>query len=182
MKQAIFLDRDGTINEDVGYLCSLENLKFIPRAFEALRLLQERYVLFIVTNQPGVGKGAFSEADLLEFNRKIGDILLNEGIRIRKTYYCPHLKEDDCMCRKPSVHFLKQAEKEFGMDLKKSFVIGDHPHDMEMAKNAGAGAVYLLTGHGRRHRPELGAPSRPDLIAADIYEAARWVLDVPRQG
>lgn len=86
------------------------------------------------------------------------------------------------MCRKPSVHFLKQAEKEFGMDLKKSFVIGDHPHDMEMAKNAGAGAVYLLTGHGRRHRPELGAPSRPDLIAADIYEAARWVLDVPRQG
>lgn len=80
MERAVFLDRDGTINEDVGYLCSLEELKFIPRAFDALNLLQEKFILFIVTNQPGVRRKAFSEEDLKEFNLNIENILFNEGI------------------------------------------------------------------------------------------------------
>jgi histidinol-phosphate phosphatase family protein len=177
MDRAVFLDRDGTINEDIGYLHSLDRLEIFPRAYDALRALQKRYSLFIVTNQPGVGKKAFSESRLIELNRQIENILLGEGIRIRKTYYCPHLKEDKCVCRKPSDHFLREAEREFRVDLKRSVVMGDHPHDMEMAKRAGAMSAYLLTGHGEKHRNELTSKVRPDLIARDIYEATMWIMD-----
>lgn len=179
MNKAVFLDRDGTINEDLGYICSLDKLKFIPGAFRALRLLQENHELFIVTNQSGVGRKDFTEEELIEFNRNIENILGQEGIRIRKTYYCPHLKEDNCVCRKPSVHFLREAEKQYGIDLKRSMVIGDHPHDIEMARKAGAKGVYLLTGHGEKHRNEITNDARPDLIAADIYEAAVRILNFP---
>ncbi len=175
-RKAVFLDRDGTINEDVGYFCSLDQFHLIPRTIDALRLLQETYVLFIVTNQSGVAKKVFSESDLIKFNWKIQDILMGKGIRIRKTYYCPHLPEEKCLCHKPSDFFLRHAEKKFCLDLEKSVVIGDHPHDIEMAKRVGAASAYVLTGHGEKHRPELKVVSHPDVIAKDIYEAARWIM------
>jgi len=173
MNNAIFLDRDGTINEDVGDFCSLDKLVFIPRAFESLRMLQKDYLLFIITNQSGIGKGFFSEDDFLQFNAEFCAILKKEGISIKQIYYCPHTKETNCHCRKPSPYFLKQAEKNHDIDLKKSYVLGDHPHEVEMAHKVGAGSVYLLTGHGKKHRQELS--KEPDFIANDIYEAAIWI-------
>jgi len=175
MKQAIFLDRDGTINEDVGYFCSLDKLKFLPKAFEALRMLQEKFVLFIVTNQSGVARNFFSEEDLIKFNRQIENILKQEEIFIKKTYYCPHLIEEGCICHKPNTFFLEQAVNEYDIDLTKSFVIGDHPHDVELAHNVGAKGIYVLSGHGKKHQSEL--TDEPCFIAKDLYEATLWIFN-----
>lgn len=174
MKKAIFLDRDGTINEDVGYFCSIEQFQFIPKALDALKLLQKNFYLFIVTNQSGVARKVFSEKDLISFNRQIENLLLEKGISIKKTYYCPHIPEDGCHCHKPSPYFLREAAKEYDIDLEQSFVIGDHPHDIEMAQVAGVHSVYVLTGHGNKHRNELSM--MPSQIVNNIFEAALWII------
>jgi histidinol phosphatase-like enzyme len=123
-----------------------------------------------------VSRNFFSERDLIAFNQQIEALLEKQGITIRKTYYCPHLKEDGCLCHKPSPFFLYQAQKEFDIDLKRSFVIGDHPHDVEMAHHVGARSVYVLTGHGKKHRDELNELNAPpDFIASNLYEASLWI-------
>ncbi|MBD3245821.1 MAG: HAD-IIIA family hydrolase [Candidatus Omnitrophica bacterium] len=176
-KRAVFLDRDGTINDDVGYFCSLDRFRFIPGAVEALRSLQKEFTLFIVTNQSGVARKIFSEDELITFNRQVEDLLRACGIEITRTYYCPHLRQDRCQCCKPSPFFLREAAKQYDIDLRRSFMIGDHPHDIETAAAAGAGSVYLLTGHGPKHRSQLRVP--PDLVAANISEAAEWIISLP---
>lgn len=173
MNRAVFLDRDGTINEDVGDFCSQEKLIFIPRAIEALKILEERFLLFIITNQSGIRKNLFSEEEFSQFTKYFEAFLRNEGVTIMHTYYCPHTKEENCICRKPNPYFLKQAEKDYDIDLKNSYVLGDHPYEVEMAHRVGAGSVYLLTGHGKKHREELSL--KPDFIATDLYEASVWI-------
>ncbi len=175
MNKAIFLDRDGTINEDVGDFCSIEKLVFIPGAIEALKILQETFQLFIITNQSGVNKNIFSEEELIRFNRYFDRFLKNEGITIKEVYYCPHTKEQHCLCRKPSPYFIRQAEKDYGIDLKSSYVIGDHPTDIEMAQAVGAGAIYVLTGHGRKHKDQLSI--EPTVVCNNLYEAAIWIME-----
>lgn len=174
MRPAIFLDRDGTINEDTGDLYSRDNLIFIPRAFEALRMLQARYLLFIITNQPGIGRGVFSGAQFEDFMRDYTAILRDEGITIIETYCCPHLKDDNCECRKPSPHYIELARDRYAIDVENSYVIGDHPHDIEMGRRAKAHTVYLLTGHGAKHRGELLIT--PEHTAANLFEAAQWIV------
>ncbi len=174
MKRAVFLDRDGTINEDVGYFCSMDDFRLIPRAIDALKMLQREFHLFVVTNQSGVARKVFSEEALVSFNKEIEEFLSRKGVNIIKTYYCPHLKEDLCRCHKPSPYFLNQAAEEYGIDLKQSFVIGDHPHDVEMAQKAGACSIYVLTGHGEKHRREMEKGVPPDHIARDIFEAVQF--------
>ena len=174
MKKAIFLDRDGTINEDVGYICSPDKFHFIDRSVDALKMLQQSYELFIVTNQSGVARGYFSEDDLKSFNEYIENVLREKGIDIKQTYYCPHLKEDNCICYKPKSYFLRKAEKDFDIDLENSCVIGDHPHDIEMAKDVNASSIYVLTGHGVKHRKELIV--QPDCISNNLYEASQWII------
>ncbi len=173
MNKAIFLDRDGTINEDVGYFCSMDQFRFIPNAIDALKLLQRHFDLFIVTNQSGVARKIFLEKDLIAFNQQIEKLLLEQDIHIKKTYYCPHLPKDHCHCHKPSPYFLNEASQQYNIDLKKSFVIGDHPHDIEMAITVGAKSVYVLTGHGKKHRDELNV--QPDYLAKNIFQAAIWI-------
>lgn len=178
MYSAVFLDRDGTINEDVGDFCSPEKLIFIPGAIEAMKILQKKFLLFIITNQSGIAKGIFSEDKFLWFNDYFNKILIHQDIMIKRIYCCPHMKEDDCICRKPHPYFIIQAKKDYNVDLKNSYVIGDHPHDVEMAYNAKAHSIYLLSGHGKKHRAELLVKS--DFIANDLYEAAVWT-DCERQ-
>jgi D-glycero-D-manno-heptose 1,7-bisphosphate phosphatase len=173
MNRAVFLDRDGTINEDVGYFCSMEQFRFIPKAIEALMLLQNDFELFLVTNQSGVARNIFSETDLISFNKQVEDLLHKSGIIIKKTFYCPHLPDDCCSCHKPSPYFLQKASNEYNIDLKRSFVIGDHPSDVEMAISVEARSVYVLTGHGEKHRSEL--KNQPDHIAENIFTAAQWI-------
>ncbi|HSV95608.1 MAG TPA: HAD-IIIA family hydrolase [Spirochaetota bacterium] len=173
MKQAVFLDRDGTINEDVGDLFEIDRVVFIPGAVDALRMLAGRFDIFIITNQSGIGKGVFDLDRYRSFEYEYNALLAREGIDIVETYCCPHRNDEPCVCRKPSTHFMTAAADKYGIDLALSFVVGDHPHDVEMGARAGARAVYLLTGHGTRHRDELLVI--PDHIADDLYGAAAWI-------
>jgi len=174
INKAIFLDRDGTINEDVGDLYSSDKLIFIPRAIEALMILQQKFQLFIITNQSGIGKNVFSKDEYLQFNEYFIGRLNSCGVAIKQVYHCPHRKEENCICRKPKYYFINEAEKKYDIDIKSSYVIGDHPHDAEMASMVGAGSVYLLTGHGKKHLEELTI--EPTFIADDIYEASLWIM------
>jgi len=175
MNRAIFLDRDGVLNVDTGYTYKTEDLRFFPDVFEALNLLQNDFLLFIVTNQSGINKGYYTELDFLKFNNALLNALVMKGIVISKTYCCPHTREEKCDCAKPNIRFANQASEEFYVDLKKSFVIGDHPHDVEFGKNAGCKSIYMKTGHGEKHFKELNV--KPDFVAKNLMEAAKWILD-----
>ena len=170
---AIFLDRDGTIIEDKGHLSKMSEVVFFQKSFEALLRLRKNYLLFIVTNQPGVARGLISREDVNDVNFGIVKRLNQAGVEIADIYVCPHDRLDNCACIKPNPYFLRKAARYYHIDLQRSFVIGDHPHDIELAENAGAQGIYLLTGHGRRHLAELPEGAE---IAAGIMEAAQKII------
>ena len=133
-KPAVFLDRDGTINVDYGYVYQKEKLEFIDGTFKALRMLQKAgYLLIIVTNQSGVARGYFSINELEEFHKYMLSILDNNGINIDKIYYCPHLK--GCDCRKPKLQMYYRAAEDFDVDFSKSYAIGDKMSDLAICKS-----------------------------------------------
>ncbi|AQQ08760.1 D,D-heptose 1,7-bisphosphate phosphatase [Sedimentisphaera cyanobacteriorum] len=169
MNNAVFLDRDGTIIEDRGHLSSPEDAVFYKNTFEALRRLQERFKLFIITNQSGIGKGLISRNDVEAVNGYVNRVLLESGIKITETYVCPHKNEDFCSCKKPKPYFLRKSEADYDINLMKSYSVGDHPSDYYLAENAGGKGIYLLTGHGLKHRKELPENA---LTVKDIGEAA----------
>ncbi|KAF0181882.1 MAG: tRNA threonylcarbamoyladenosine biosynthesis protein [Nitrospirae bacterium] len=170
--KAVFLDRDGTLIEDRGYIASPDDVVFLPSTFLALRKLSKNYLLFLVTQQSGVARGILTTENVLRVNNYIERKLSDAGIHIQHSYFCPHDTEDRCPCKKPSPIFLSDAAVRWGLDLAGSYVIGDHPHDVEMAKAAGAQGIYVLSGHGRKHRAELQGDW---LVAHDVGEAADWV-------
>ncbi len=172
MTKAVFLDRDGVIVEDVGYHYKIEDFKLIPNAVEGLKLLKD-FKLFFVTNQSGIGRGYYTIKDFKNFNNHLIKELKKHGIKIDKTYYCPHTPDDNCDCRKPKTKLIKDAEKEFGIDLKKSFVIGDRKKDIEMGKNAGCKTILVLTG-----KEKSGDGINADYTAKDLVDAAKWVLNI----
>lgn len=172
LRPAIFLDRDGTIIEDRGYLRDPSEVRFIPGAAEALAALAETYLLFMVTNQTGVGKGLLTMDEVDIVNQYVRQTLADAGAGIVHTYVCPHLREDNCPCIKPKPHFLELASRDYGIDLAASFAIGDHPHDVTFAENAGARGIYVLTGHGVKHRPELPEDT---VVVSCINAAAQWI-------
>jgi len=172
-RPAIFLDRDGTLIEDRGYLRCLSDVVFYPEAFSALRRIKDRYLLFIVTNQSGIGLGVLSPEDVELINNHIVKTLAQEGVTITKVYTCPHTRDQGCQCIKPNPYFILEAAREFNLDLSRSFSIGDHSHDVEFGRNVGAKGIFLLTGHGQKHRHEL--PSRIE-VAGNIEEAIIRIL------
>ncbi len=173
---AIFLDRDGTIIEDRGNLWSPSQAVFFDDTIPALQRLQKHYLLFIVTNQPGVAKGELTAQEVNRVNESILSLLACANIQIVATFICPHEQADGCLCRKPNPYFLLKAASEHGVDLEHSFVIGDHPSDMQCAWNAGAKGIYVLTGHGGKHFNEL---RHGDRIVSGILEATDWILAQP---
>ena len=140
-QKAIFLDRDGTLNVDNGYTYKTQDLKFYPDVFKSLNRLKKDFIFIIITNQSGIGRGYYTEQGFKRFNNKLIEELNKQGIEIKKTYHCPHHPEEKCECRKPNISSIKQAETEFGIDLKSSWVIGDHPHDIELGRNAGCKTI-----------------------------------------
>jgi len=173
-KGAVFLDRDGTLIEDNGYLSNVRDIYIFPETIEALRKLQERYVLFIVSNQTGVSKGLITMDDVNRINRYLEDIFLRNGVYIKEWYTCPHAREENCRCIKPNPYFLQKAAGDYRISLPHSYVIGDHPHDVHTGDNAGATGLYVCTGHGKKHRDGLG----PDTtVFENIGKAAEWILE-----
>ncbi|MEW6332735.1 MAG: HAD-IIIA family hydrolase [Thermodesulfobacteriota bacterium] len=173
-RAAVFLDRDGTIIEDRGDLSEPSQVVFFEDTVASLRRLGERYLLVIVTNQPGVAKGTITMEDVARVNGHIASTLARHGVSLLATYVCPHERAAGCRCIKPNPYFLREAEREYGIELQRSFMIGDHPHDMTFAAGGGTTGVYVLTGHGMSHRGEVPA----DVVVADgIGEAAEWILE-----
>lgn len=170
---AVFLDRDGTIIEDRGHVRDVAEVLFYPATVPALRLLQVRYRLFIVTNQSGVGKGELTLTEANLINDYVVQWLRRHGVLITAVYCCPHRRDEGCICIKPNPHFLEQAAREHGVDLRSSYTVGDHPHDVELAYNAGATGIYVLTGHGEKHREQLRSNA---IVVRHIGEAADWIL------
>lgn len=171
-KAAIFLDRDGTIIKDAGYIKNPQDVEFFNESFSALLKLQERFLLFIITNQSGIAKGFTTEEEVNQVNVYVVETLKSKGINIEYVYCCPHADEDNCKCKKPKPYFIYQAEKLFQLDLKNSYIIGDHPSDAQCGINAGITPIYLLTGHGEKHRHEL---SHDIIICDNILEAANII-------
>ncbi len=155
IKKAVFLDRDGTIIQDSGYIGNPDAVEFFDDTFETLKHLQNDYELFVVTNQSGIGKGLVTGKEVHTVNKYIDSVLRDNGIIIKEWYVCPHETSDNCDCKKPKPYFLHKAAAEYSLDLTASWVIGDHPHDIEFAANGGARGLYVLTGHGAGHIGEL---------------------------
>jgi histidinol-phosphate phosphatase family protein len=171
--RAVFLDRDGTLIEDRGYLSTPEDVIFYPETVPALRRLQRTFLLIVVTNQSGVAKGAISRIDVNRVNTHMANRLARKGVHICAIYVCPHDRADGCVCIKPKPYFLHRASEEFSIDLSSSFVVGDHPHDVEFARSVGAQGIYVSTGHGLKHLSEL---PEEEVVVADIADAAEWIL------
>lgn len=137
MKKVIFLDRDGVINQDYGYVYKIEDFKFIDGVFEACRSFKKLgYEIVVVTNQSGIARGYYSEEEFLKLTSYMQNEFLKNGISILKTYYCPHLPNSNCECRKPKTGMILKALDEFDISLEKSWLIGDKLSDIECAKNA----------------------------------------------
>ena len=176
MHKAIYIDRDGTLVEDTMYPYKVEHFKLLPGVIEGLKKLSKDYIFVIITNQSGIGRGIFKEDDMHKFNKKLLSELKKHRIEIKKIYYCPHAPEELCKCRKPHTKYVREAEREFGIDLNNSWVIGDHLHDVEMGIKAGCGSIYLLTGHGEKHKEDLEKSHiKPDFIAKNFLEAANFI-------
>ena len=186
MERAVFLDRDGTIIEDVGYIGECSRVRFLLGASQAIKSLNENgFGVIVVTNQSGVARGYFSEETVQELNRYIREALAEQGAHIDMFYYCPHHIEGiieeyrkECHCRKPNPGMIKEAAGEFDIDLKGSFVIGDKISDIEAGHRAGCKTILLAD----KRCPEEGEIAlMPDYIAADLYEAVGWLVDFSHQ-
>ena len=172
-KPAIFFDRDGTQIDDKGYLTQISQVEFYPETFLALELLKDKFDFFIITNQSGIGKGICTPEEVDAVNQFVVDELAKKGFIIRELYSCPHKTEDNCQCKKPSPWFIEQAIAKYNIDTQNSWIIGDHASDLDCGKNAGIRSVYVLTGHGEKHLPEIDAEYP---VCKNILEAVRFIL------
>lgn len=172
----VFLDRDGTLNPDPGYIGSPDQFELFPGVAAALaRLTRAGARLVVVTNQSGVGRGLFSSVDLDAIHAKLRRLLHDAGASVDAIYVCPHHPDERCRCRKPETGMVDQAVRELGIDLSRSYLIGDHAKDMELAKRVGAKRVWVTTSeHGAGAQPESG--DNAVVLAPSLDKAVTWIL------
>jgi D-glycero-D-manno-heptose 1,7-bisphosphate phosphatase len=183
-RAGVFLDRDGTLNVEIDFLRTPEELELIPGAARAVRTLNElRLPTCVISNQSGVARGYLTEAGLVPIHARLQEELAREGAHIDRIYYCPHHPTEgvapynvDCDCRKPKPGMILQGARELGIDPARSYVVGDRLGDMQAGRTVGATTVLVLTGYGMQGREEcrrLGVPV--DRVAADIVEAVDFI-------
>ena len=148
-KKAIFLDRDGVINKEVGYLHKIEDFEFINGVFESCRYFQSiGYEIIIITNQSGISRGFYTRRDFEKVNKWMLGQFSHEGVNILDVYFCPHGPEDKCNCRKPKPGMFLDAKEEHHIDMKKSWMIGDKEADIQAAHRAGiTNTILVKSGH-----------------------------------
>jgi D-glycero-D-manno-heptose 1,7-bisphosphate phosphatase len=184
VKPAVFLDRDGTLIEERGYLDKLEDITLFAEAPAALRQLRDAgYALVLVTNQAGVARGFFDETFVQEAHRHLAGMLASQGVVLDGYYYCPHHPEGVvsgyarvCRCRKPAPGMVEQAARELALDVDRSYVVGDKWLDVELAANAGAQGILVRTGYGAGIEDKPPDLVRPAAIVDTIVDAAREIL------
>lgn len=186
MKRAVFVDRDGTVADEVGYVNHPSRLRLLPRSGQALKRIREAgFLAVVVTNQAGVARDYFDESVVHETHRRLVALLEGEGTGVDRIYFCPHHPREgkppyrqDCRCRKPLPGMLHQAAEELGIDLPRSYMVGDGVVDVEAARSAGVVPILVLTGYGRGH-VELRRDRwkvQPEHIAEDLLDAVEWIL------
>ena len=179
LRRAVFLDRDGTIGEELGYVNHIDRFQIFPYAAGAIRELnQANFPVIVVTNQSGIARNIFPESLVHEVHKKMVTELAAGGAWIDAIYFCPHKSEDACECRKPNPGLLERAAREHALELVGSWVVGDRYADLEMGHAAGARGILVMTGYGRGeyelHRATW--PRQPDLLAENLKDAVRHIL------
>ena len=189
LRSAIFIDRDGTINKDIGYVSRPDELIIYPFAAEAVRLVNESGMkAIVITNQSGVARSLYTEQTLTAIHDRLTRELKLAGAHVDAIYYCPHHPEigDEtyrkmCECRKPRPGLLHRAARDHEIDLAGSYVIGDKASDINLAAEVGASGVLVLTGYGRETLKGRDRwPCSPVIVADDLLEAVRLILDRER--
>ncbi len=179
LRPAVFLDRDGTICEEVGYLNHLSRLQIFSYAAAAIRRLNDAHLpVIVVTNQSGIARKIFPESLVIETHQRIASRLAAHGARLDASYYCAHTSLDRCSCRKPLPGLLDKAAKEHSIELRRSFVVGDRYADIEMAHRVGASGLLVLTGYGRGEYELHGEawPRQPDRVVENLAAAVDVIL------
>ena len=185
---AIFLDRDGTLNEEAGYITDLAQFRLFDFAAEAVRLVNKAgWRAIVLTNQSGIARDYFTETTLLKIHERMEESLRLQGAEVDAIYYCAHHPDYgsppyrlDCDCRKPKPGLVERAAKDFDLDLSRCCVIGDRYRDIEAGHAAGARGVMVMTGFGRGEY-EAGRwhwPRQPDHVAENLLEAVKWILGI----
>lgn len=176
-KPAIFLDRDGTLCEEVNYLSRPEDLRLFSFAAQSIKLLKEKgFLVILITNQSGIGRGYFTQETLFEIHEKLVKELAEKGAKPDAIYFCPHISEDFCDCRKPKAGMIEQAANDFEIDLENSWMIGDKVADVNAGINAKTKTCLVLTGYGSKEVEKLEI--QPDLIAENLMIAVEKLVNV----
>lgn len=178
MHKAIFMDRDGTISEEIGYMYHPGLYKPFPWAGPAIRKINDSGIkAVLITNQSGVGRGYFDERSVDQVHQILRDELAKYSARLDGVYACIHHPEAGCNCRKPNPGMLLQAQQELNIDLAASYVIGDKQLDVETAYRVGAKAILVLTGYGQKEREKhRGSEHQPHLVAENLMEAVDAIV------
>jgi D-glycero-D-manno-heptose 1,7-bisphosphate phosphatase len=185
-RRAVFLDRDGTLNEDIGYPSNSGHILIYPFSFEAVKKINGAgFLAIVITNQSGIGRGLLTERDLESIHQNMKASFAANGARLDAFYYCPHYLDsldpkyrDDCACRKPFPGMGLQAAAALDIDLGKSYMIGDKVEDILFGINLQSRPVLVLTGYGKDSLLALQKQGNaPAHVAADLLEAVNWILD-----
>ena len=174
MNKAVFLDRDGVINADYGYVHTVEKFEFLPRVIEALaKLADSDYLIIIITNQSGIGRGLYTLDDFEKVMDYMDNELAGEGIVVDDVFYCSHDPDENCECRKPKPKLILDAAAEHNIDISKSWMVGDKNADVMCGKNAGCKTVFVKD----EKKPKEELKTEADLVVKDLYEAVEKILN-----
>jgi len=185
-RRAVFIDRDGTLSEEVGYINHVSRFRLFPYASSAIKHLNENgWLAIVITNQAGVARGYFSEDTIHAVHDAMTNELKRKGAQLDAIYYCAHHPSVgeppyrlDCDCRKPKPGLISRAVKDFGINLEESWMVGDRYSDVELARNAGINSMFVMSGYGRgeweHQRPNW--TEQPDLVAEDLLGAVRLIV------
>ncbi len=187
-RPAVFIDRDGTISEEVGYVNHPSRFRLFPYSSEAIRVLNDNsWLAIVVTNQAGVARGYFSEDVVLKIHDLLERDLQNASVQLDAIYYCAHHPSVgeppyrlDCECRKPKAGLINRASQDFEIDLSASWMIGDRYSDVELARNAGLSSAFVLSGYGRGEWEYQRASwqHQPDLVSENLLEAVKSIVNL----
>lgn len=177
-RPAVFLDRDGVINQNQpDYILSWSDVVFLPGAFAALRrLAASPFAVVVVTNQSAVGRGLMTLHEMHAINSRVASAVAAEGGRLDRIYACPHRPEDGCDCRKPRPGMLLQAAADLGLDLRASYLVGDAVSDVEAGLAVHCQPILVRSGRGQAQLPDLKANGYDVPVVADLAEAVGWIL------
>jgi D-glycero-D-manno-heptose 1,7-bisphosphate phosphatase len=186
VRPAVFLDRDGTINEQLGYINHISRFMLLPGVGEAISLLNKNdYIVVVTSNQSGVARGYFSIELVKETNDLMKRELAQDNAYVDGIYFCPHHPDGvlseyrmECSCRKPDIGLIEKARSELDIDMKRSYVVGDRWLDIEFAHNANLPGILVLTGYGKGDLEYIVPDEKikPTFVAADLSRAVEWIL------